>query len=398
MSVAHPKGTCHSVVAYCLHVFSMFSAKKILVIAIVVLLLIGIPVTIYLLQQQQEVRSRAQAATTLGFTPTSTASVPIQAKVNDVVDLKLSINPSSNLVSFVRLEIQYDSTKLATASGTGGTDAFEPNKVAFPTVNEGPVYQDGKILVTLSVGSDPTKAIQTVTDIGTIHFRALAGTDTPTQVIYGTQSQVLSIGSTDQASENVLSSSTPAVIAIVTPTTVETPTPEITETPTDTPTPTTAANQSPVCTSLTADVTSGAAPLAVNFTAIGNDSDGTINKIDLDFGDGTTSTVTDSLGTASVSASTAHSYNAGGTFKATATMTDDGGASNTSAACLQTISVAGPTATPTATLSDTPTPTLAGADTPTPTIASPGPGATIIGLGAFFSVLSLIGAVLFFAL
>lgn len=372
----------------------MFSAKKIIVIALIVLVLIGIPITIYLLQQQQEVRSRAQAATTLNFTPTSSASVPLQAKVDDVIDLKLNVDPSSNLVSFVRLEIQYDSSKLATASGTGGTDAFEPNSVAFPTINEGPVYEDGKILVTLSVGSDPTKAIQTPTEIGTLHLRALAGTDTPTQVIYGTQTQVLSIGSTDQASENVLSSTTPAVIDIVTPTTVETPTPTLEVTPT------TAANQSPVCTSLTADVTSGNTPLTVNFTAVGTDTDGTITKADFDFGDGGTASVTEGLDTASVSAATSHIYNSGGTFKATATLTDDGGASNTSAGCIQTISVAGPTATPTATLTDTPTPTVAGSatDTPTPTIASPGPGATIIGLGAFFSVLSVIGAILFFAL
>lgn len=379
----------------------MFSAKKIIVIALIALVLIGIPITIYLLQQQQEVRSRAQAASTLGFTPSSTPSSPIQAKVDDVIDLKLNVDPSSNLVSFVRLEIQYDSSKLATASGTGGTDAFEPNKIAFPTINEGPVYEDGKILVTLSVGSDPTKAIQTPTEIGTLHLRALAGTDTPTQVIYGTQTQVLSIGSTDQASENVLSSSTPAVIDIVTPTTVETPTPTVTEepTPTDTPTPTlTEGGNAPVCTSLTADVTSGTAPLTVNFTAVGSSPNGTINKASFDFGDNTTEDVTDGLETASISAKIAHIYSSGGTFKASVDLTDDSGATIDSAACIQTISVAGPTATLTAALTDTPTPTVAGADTPTPTIASPGPGATIIGLGAFFSVLSVIGAILFFAL
>ena len=200
----------------------------------------------------------------------------------------------------VRLEIQYDSSKLATASGTGGEPAFEPNKTAFPTINEGPVYEDGKILVSLSVGSDLTKAIQTPTEIGTLHLKALAGTDTPTQVIYGTQTQVLSIGTSDQASEDVLSSSTPAIIDIVTPAVVEPPT--------DTPTPTIteATNQIPACASLTADVTSGAAPLTVNFTAVGTDNDGVINKADFDFGDGNTASVTDGLATASVSATTSH--------------------------------------------------------------------------------------------
>lgn len=392
----------------------MFSAKRLLLIGFFAVILTAIPVTVYFLQQQQEVRSHAQAATSLSFSPPSTQSSPLQKNVDETFSLDLSVDPSSNLVSFVRLEIQYDSTKLATASANG-TDAFEVNRAAFPSINEGPIYQDGKILVTVSVGSDPTKAIQTPTKIGTITFKALSPTDTPTLVSYGAQTQVLSIGSADQASENVLSSVSPAVIAIqgeasvtptvtVTPSVTDTPTPTPTEapiTPTDTPvaSPTASVtpsidNQMPVCASLSAIPASGSAPLTVNLTAQGNDPDGTISKVTFNFGDGNVATITDGLGTSSIQTQTTHLYNSGGTYTASAVLTDNNdGVSVNAPACSQTIVVDGPVATPTATL--VPTETV---DTPTPTLPHPGPGNTIIGLGAFFTVLSLIGAVLFFAL
>lgn len=378
----------------------MFSAKKLLIIGFFVVLLIAIPVTVYLLQQQQELRSRAQAASVLSFDPPSTPSNPLQVQVDDTVDLDVMLDPGTNLVSFVRLEIQYDSTKLATASGAKGA-FFEQNTVSFPSLRGDPQYEDGKIILAVSVGPDPTSAVKTKTKIGTIHFKAIEKTDTPTQVIFGTQTQVLSIGSEDQASENVLSSSTPVIINVVGPTETPTPTQEPTPTEEITPTvsPTESANQLPSCTTLTADVTSGEAPLSVNFMASGTDPDGTIEKITFNFGDGNVTSITEGLSQASSSATTSYTYSSGGTFTASAVVTDEKGATSTNT-CSQTIVVSGETATPTATLTETPTltTTITETDTPTPTMESPGPGATIIGLGAFFTVLSIIGAILFFTL
>ena len=379
----------------------MFSAKKIIIIALIALVLIAIPVTVYLLQQQQTTQSQAQDSSTLSFDPPSSVSIPIQAKLDEPLDLDLFIDPGTNLVSFVRLEILYDSTKLATVSGAQG--AFEKNAVAFPSTREGPSYQDGKVLVTISIGSDLTNPIKTKTKIGTIHFTAIAKTDTPTQVLYGTTTQVLSVagpdtGSADQASENVLHASTPAVIAIVGP--VEEPTPTPTTTPTGT------ANSLPICVTFTASPSTGTAPFDSIFSIHGSDSDGTISSIALNFGDGNVATLSGTQLTASESAihdttaSIEHTYTTGGPFTASAIITDNLGGTSTGSTCSQAITSVGPTSTPsTETATPTPTSILAvGTDTPTPTIASPGPGATIIGLGAFFSVLSVIGAILFFAL
>jgi hypothetical protein len=381
----------------------MFSPKKILLIAVIVIILIAIPLTLFLLQQQQELRSHAQAASTLSFTPDSSPSTPIQAAVGDPVDLDLYVDPGTNLISIVRLEVQYDDTKLTTASDSG--DAFEKNAIDFPSVREGPIYLDGKMQVTLSIGSDLTKPVKTKTKIGTLHLKAIAKTDTPTQVLYSTQSQVLSLsgpdtGSSDQASENVLSATTPAIINIadtepsITPEITDTPTPEVTDEPTASPTQ--AVNVPPVCTTLTATPSAGTAPLNVTFTATGTDTDGQITKFAFNFGDGNLSTVTTDTQTSSNSATAEHTYTNGGEFTASAVLTDDKEGSSTNE-CSQLITVSGPTATPSASVTETPTATPSG-DSPTPTLASPGPGATIIGLGAFFSVLSVIGAILFFAL
>lgn len=387
----------------------MFSAKKIIVIALVAVVLIAIPVTVYLLQQQQEIRSNAQDSSTLSFTPTSSVSSPIQATLDSPIDLDLFVDPGSNFVSLVRLEVLYDSTKLATVSGVQG--AFEKDALAFPSTREGPSYQDGKILVTLSIGSDLVNPIKTRTKIGTLHFKAIAKTDTPTQVLYGTTTQVYSVagpstGSPDQFGENVLLSSTPAVIAIVGPIEEPTATPTPT-TPPEEPTPTDipgVANVLPICVTFSASPSTGTAPFDSIFSIHGSDSDGTISSIALNFGDGNVATLSGTQLTASESAihdttaSIAHTYSTGGPFTASAVLTDDLGGASTGSTCSQVITSAGPSATPSAATA-TPTSILTvGTDTPTPTIASPGPGATIIGLGAFFSVLSVIGAILFFAL
>ena len=400
------------------------NGKKLFLIGFIIILLVGIPVTIYFLQKQQETRSRAEKSTNLTFSPESTESSPIQKKIGDSIPLDIMVNPGSNLVSFVKLEITYDQDKLATASA----GAFTPNTAVFPTVLEGPIYTPGKIAVTLSVGPDPTKAIQSIAKAGTVTFTALANTldGQPTLVTYGITTQVLSIGSSDQASENVLSSTTPATIVIggagpsgspiSIPTGVLTPTPTATEIPTiviDTPTqapiptdtpsvtPTIApspsgsssANAVPICNNLAVDrSTTGTAPFSITFTASGTDADGTISKVNFNFGDGGVSgdiTTSGGIGTNSVNVATSHTYNNAGTYTASAVLTDDGGDVSTATACEQTIIVQGGTGGGTATTITS---------TPIPTLAATGSVATTIGIGAVLFILTLGGSLLFFVL
>jgi PKD domain len=394
------------------------SGKRLFLIGFVVILLVGIPLTVYLLQQQQNTQSRAEKATNLAFSPDSTSAAPIQKNVGDSVPLDITVDPGKNLVSFVKLEIQYDPSVLATASA----DAFKPNTTAFPSVLEGPVYTPGKISVTLSVGPDPTKAIQQKVTAATITFSAIKNTPagTPTLVTYTTNTQVLSIGSNDQASENVLSSATPATIAIGGAAPTEgipsgTPEPTAAVSPTDVPAATTAPtsppitdatatpaptgtggstnNASPTCSSLAVDrETSGAAPYSITFTANGSDSDGTVSKVSFNFGDGQVSDVTESggIGTATVNVQASHTYQNPGTYQATAVLTDNASGTSASGSCQQTITVT--TASGSASTSGS----SSSATTPT----MPATGSTEVAIGAGLGALLLMigGGLLFFVL
>ncbi len=105
--------------------------RRIFLFGFIAVLLIGIPVTIYLVQRQQETRSHAEKSTNVSFSPDSSATAPIQKSVGDSIPLDITVDPGKNLVSFVKLEIQYDPEKLATASA----NAFAPNTAIFPSVS-----------------------------------------------------------------------------------------------------------------------------------------------------------------------------------------------------------------------------------------------------------------------
>ncbi len=127
------------------------SGKKLLLIGVLVIILLAIPLTIYIIQKQQETKSHATASTTLAFSPASGTK-----NVNDTVDFNINVNPGSNLVSFISLDITYDPTKFEAI----GSNALTIDKTVLPIVLQGPVYTAGRIRVNLSTGNDPTSAIK----------------------------------------------------------------------------------------------------------------------------------------------------------------------------------------------------------------------------------------------
>lgn len=210
--------------------------KQLITMATVILLLIGLPIVVLISQRQQDDRTKAGASTTIYLTPNSSTTTPIQKNVGETVSFDIMVNPGTNLPSLLKLDIRYDPTKLQTSATN-----FVANTTAFPQTLEGPLVTNGSVLVSLSIGSDSTKAIQTTTKVGTITFTTLAPTSTTATVSFGSKSQVLSLAQGDQSTENVLSTTTPGYVTIVQNTPTASPT--ITVVPTfgndDTPTPTT---------------------------------------------------------------------------------------------------------------------------------------------------------------
>lgn len=396
------------------------SAKKLILIGFIVVLLIGIPLAIYLVQQQQQTQTQAQQATTLSFEPVSTAASPLPARVGEPMSLDIIVDPGAgqNLVSFVRVDIQYDPEILAPVEATGTLKPFQENNAAL-TLLEGPVFSEGNISATLSVGVDPTKVIQEKTQIATVTFLPIAKSDTPTQVSYTTTSQVLSAGTGDQANENVLAGTEPAFIQVgdgtgtgeedveATPSATLTVSPSPSLTPSVSPSPTATGssstnssnstssgtgqsagtNTNPVCESLTSTQdTTGTAPFTIAMNTLGSDADGTISQATFSFGDGQVQNVTTGggIGTSSVNLSVSHTYETAGNYQASVVMTDNqGGVSSSSCSLNITVLAAGdtvPTESPNAELMNT------------------GPGDILVGAGIFVSILTIIGAALFFML
>lgn len=367
-------------------------------------LLIVIPVVLFFVKNQTSTRGSAAPTTTLSFIdPTITADQCDSTKTS-----RLVLNPGQNVVNRVALALKWDATKFDVV--------FTPNKTAFPDIAKDAVYppEGGSMTITLAIGADVTKAISTTTDVGTVLIKPKAPTTKVDLEVDPVNTKIFSLSGQDGAAENVFNpgGSQPLQVAIiaksctdatVTPTVTGTPpvaqngvTPTVTTVPTITSgvTPTTVptvaatatptsgvANQSPTCLNLSTSNSSGSAPLSITLTASGRDNDGTISKATFNFGDGTQQDVTTGLGTASVSAQLAHTYNSGGNFTSTSVFTDNSGAVSTT--CSQVIAVSGaiatipPTATPTTeigSISPTDTPTA------TPTITNPGGVSVTFGL------------------
>ncbi|MBI2621132.1 MAG: PKD domain-containing protein [Candidatus Levybacteria bacterium] len=367
-----------------------FSRKKLLLIGFLFVILLVIPATVFLVQQQQDLRTRATPNTTLSFVP-SEQTATVGAKLN----FEIWVSPGNNQVNFIKLVINWDATKLSATK-----ESFVLDPASNLSILEGPILSatEDELAVNLSIESDPTKVIQQDTKIGDITFDVIEFSETPTEIAFDNEKveiRSISGANLDEFSENVyLKNGTPAAVTFqgegeATPTPTVT---EVEEEATPTPTGTESAdgeapseNQAPVCESLVTDTsTEGAAPLTITFTANGSDTDGTIDKITFNFGEGTVEDVTTGggIGTEIVSVEKAFTYNNAGTFTASALLTDDsGGVSSNSTNCSVTITVSGDSE------SAEPTP-----------LPATGPTETIIGLGVLGGILFLIGALLFFAL
>lgn len=403
---------------------SFFTWKKLLLIGFIAVLLAFIPLTVSVLKNTTLTESEAKKATTLCFTLTDSntclaSTTPVQKNIGDIIPLDIYLNPGGeNSIVVATISVNYDQTKLTAdpSQGTGlgiimaQTSATATQGFTQPLVDAS--YTQGNASITLTVGTDALKAITTKTKIATITLKALAATTgTGTPITFDDNKS--NATSTIDPEVNVLASTEPALIQIasaVTPTatpTVPQPTGTVTPTPTGTITP----NQIPLCTGLNVDrATSGPAPFSITFTANGNDPDitGTISSVTFDFGDGPVQTVTTGggIGTRTASVAISHTYNNPATFTAKATFTDNkGGLSTAGSSCTQTITVtAGPTGTSGTGDAGSPT-TIAQAPSSTPTPlpqktfeTPPGPGNTIIGIGAIGAVLTIVGTLAFFAL
>lgn len=319
--------------------------NKYFILGNLLLILIAIPLTLFFIRRQQELRGGAVPSSTLSFSPPQ-----ISTTLGENFNVDININPGQNLTSIVDITVLFDPTKLELIQ-------MIPNTAVFPVTLRGPIISGGSASISLNIGADVTRAVQTTTKAATIIFKPLAATvEGPIKISFDpAQTRVLSLGAGDQPGENVLANTSPATVTInprvggVSPTPTPTPTPTSTLTPTPTP-----SNPPPSCTSLSVSPqASGITPFSVTLKAQGNDPDGKITKVTFNFGDGGIQDVNNATTSASFSAQLSHTYQNPGSFSTTAVFTDDKNA--VSQPCTQVVEVARPTPTPT----PTPIPTKA---------------------------------------
>lgn len=325
---------------------SIFSSyKKIFLLGFIITILVAIPFTVYLAQKRQQTTTKAAAATILSFEPAKTT-----VKEGETLTLNIMLNPgtgtSANQVSFVKLSINFDPSKFTTLPDSLKANPESSNKLTY--IIDDPKYDNtaGKASISLSVGADPTNAIKVKTKIVTLQLKATAATapTEPNLTFDSANTQVLSIASTDQTSENVLSTTIPATVTVTSVTVSTTPT--ITPAPgkTTTESATESATLAPICSTLEVDgLTNGTALVfsSLTFTATGSAQIGTVSKISFDFGDSIIEDLTTGggIGTGSVSGQLSHAYKTPGTYTAYAVLTDNSNNVSKQTDCTRIISI-----------------------------------------------------------
>ncbi len=191
------------------------SGKNYLVFSVIMLVLVGLPLTVVVLQRQQNLQQKATAATTFYLSPDSSSQNPLRTSVDGTVTFDIMINPGTNAISAVKLELLYDPTKFGEVTGT---PVLTPNPATFPQVTEGPTLTPGRAIIGLSIGTDPTRAITAITKVGTLTLKVTSAISATSTISFGTNSSATSITTTGTtASANVLSSTTPAIVTTALP-------------------------------------------------------------------------------------------------------------------------------------------------------------------------------------
>lgn len=178
-------------------------------VSAIVTLVIMLPLFLLSSQQKQEQRSLADNATTLSFSPSGSKNKPVTKNINDQFTLDVVINPGNNLVSLLKLDINYDPSVIELSP----ENPMIINKDVFPEVLEGPVYSDGRVQVVLSVGFNQTKAVSTQSTVATLNFISKS-LSRRTTVNFGDNLSAFSVGAGDASGENIIGTATPAYIRI----------------------------------------------------------------------------------------------------------------------------------------------------------------------------------------
>lgn len=234
--------------------------KQILLALVLVIPLIAIIFGAYYTSRKQETAKESSAAADVSiyFEPIS-----INANLNTTLTPKMKINPTTNQVTAVQLDLSFDATKMSIENMT-------PNTIAFSTVLQAPIINNTAGTASIVLGVAPTSSVTVISDLVNLNIK--------TKTTYG--DAILRVAQTSQVAAkgfdtNVLETYGQMIIHIVNPATT-TPTINPTATPTRSPSPTPTRSPSP-----TATPTQSATSTPIAYPAWDVNQDGLVNMIDI---------------------------------------------------------------------------------------------------------------------
>lgn len=190
---------------------SSIRKRTVLIGGFILLTLVVLPITLFYFQQPQQTQTHAEKSVVLSYEPSSSqTNSQLQIPAGSTFTLDVYLDPGTNSVSFVKLDMDYDATKFEPAGG------FIPDSTIFPQVVEGPINTPGKIEATLSIGTNLSSAIKTKVKIGTLALKALDNVpaNTTSVISFDPDSQALSVSSNSSYGENVIANTTPVTVQI----------------------------------------------------------------------------------------------------------------------------------------------------------------------------------------
>ena len=168
--------------------------------------IIALPLLLILTREPQETRSRAETPTSISFSPETTITSPKTLQKGEYFSADVVLDPGVNLITQAKIEIFYDSSKIELVK----TMPITVNSSVFPKTIQEPVFNPGKIEVTLAV--DSTKPVTERVKAVTLYFKALDGADR-SYIYFGNSTQLLGV---DAGSGNILQATNPEIITIST--------------------------------------------------------------------------------------------------------------------------------------------------------------------------------------
>lgn len=202
-------------------VFKSIVFSKLFNIFSLLFLVLAIPITVFYAQQQQELRQHAQGKSSTPILNNAKLFVtPVTSRfsVGETQAFDIIVDPAGHLVSFIKITLHHTIPHLSPTTVTPCKASVCINTESFPSMLEEPSLSPGFISFAVTIGAEPKNAINKVTKVATVYFKAEKTTEPYKATIdfltLNNSTQILSLSPDDPPTANILGDSLSAEMII----------------------------------------------------------------------------------------------------------------------------------------------------------------------------------------